>query len=81
MRSRIEPMKKMARQLRRHRQLLLNWIKARDSVSLGAVEGQNNRVKLTFRKSYGFRTLKATEIALYHTMGQLPEKPMTHRFC
>ncbi|MCP4446868.1 MAG: transposase, partial [Myxococcales bacterium] len=41
MRSRIEPMKKMARQLRRHRQLLLNWIKARDSVSLGAVEGQN----------------------------------------
>ncbi|MCP4444628.1 MAG: transposase, partial [Myxococcales bacterium] len=81
MRSRIERMKKMARQLRRHRQLLLNWIKARDSVSLGAVEGQNNRLKLTFRKSYGFRTLKATEIALYHTIGQLPEKPMTHRFC
>ncbi|MCP4448513.1 MAG: transposase [Myxococcales bacterium] len=61
--------------------LLLNWIKARDSVSLGAVEGQNNRLKLTFRRSYGFRTLQATEIALYHTMGQLPEKPMTHRFC
>ena len=81
MRSRIEPMKKMARQLRNHRELLLNWIKARESISLGAVEGLNNRTKLTFRKSYGFRTLKATEIALYHTMGQLPEKPMTHRFC
>ncbi len=26
-----------------------------------SLEGQNNRLKLTFRKSYGFRTLKATE--------------------
>ena len=76
MRSRIEPMKKMARQLRGHRQLLLNWIKAKNSISLGAVEGLNNRLKVVFRKSYGFRTFKATEIALYHTMGRLPEKPM-----
>jgi transposase len=81
MRSRIEPMKKMAKQLRKHRPLLLNWFKARENVSLGAVEGQNNRLKLIVRKSYGFRTLKATEIALYHTMGKLPERPMTHRFC
>ena len=81
MRSRIEPMKKMARQLRKHRELLLNWFKARGSISLGAVEGLNNRLKLTFRKSYGFRTFKATEIALYHTMGDLPEPPTTHRFC
>lgn len=81
MRSRIEPMKKMARQLRKHRDLLLNWFKARGSISLGAVEGLNNRLKLTFRKSYGFRTFKATEIALYHTMGDLPEPPTTHRFC
>ena len=81
MRSRSEPMKKMARQLRSHRQLLLNWFRARDSVSLGAVEGLNIRLKVTFRKSYGFRTLKATEIALDHTMGQLPERPMTHSFC
>jgi len=81
MRSRIEPMKKMARSLREHRQLLLNWFKARSLVSLGAVEGLNNRLKLTLRKSYGFRTFKATEIALYHTLGDLPEPPMTHRFC
>jgi transposase len=81
MRSRIEPMKKMARSLREHRQLLLNWFKARSLVSLGAPEGMNNRLKLTLRKSYGFRTFKATEIALYHTLGDLPEPPMTHRFC
>lgn len=80
MRSRIEPMKKVAKSLRKHRGLLLNWFKARKAVSLGAVEGLNNRVKVTFRKSYGFRTFKATEIALYHNLGALPERPMTHRF-
>lgn len=81
MRSRIEPMKKMARQLRNHRELLLNWFKARGLVSLGAVEGENNRLKLTVRRAYGYRTFRATEIGLYHAMGDLPEPPMTHRFC
>lgn len=81
LRSRIEPMKKMARQLRNHRDLLLNWFKARGLVSLGAVEGQNNRLKLTVRKAFGFRTFRASEIGLYHAMGDLPEPPMTHRFC
>ena len=81
MRSRIEPMKKVARSLRHHRELLLNWFKARNAVSLGAVEGLNNRLKVTFRNSYGFRSFNATEIALYHNLGGLPEPPMTHRFC
>lgn len=81
MRSRIEPMKKMARQLRKHRDLLLNWFRAKGHVSLGAVEGQNNKLKLTVRKAYGYRTFRATEIGLYHAMGELPEPPMTHRFC
>jgi len=81
MRSRIEPMKKIARSLREHRELILNWFRAKGLVSLGAVEGCNNRLKLTIRKAFGFRTFRATEIALYHAMGDLPEPPMTHRFC
>lgn len=81
MRSRIDPMKKMAKQLRKHRPLLLNWFKAKESVSLGAVEGLNNRLKLTVRKSYGFRTLTCTKMALYHAMGDLPEPEFTHKFC
>lgn len=81
MRSRIEPMKKIARSLRNHKPLILNWFRAKGLVSLGAVEGLNNRLKLTVRKAFGFRTLKATEIALYHTMGDLPEPPVAHRFC
>ena len=47
----------------------------------GIVEGLNNKVKLTMRKSYGFKTFKAIEIALYHSLGKLPEPPLiTHRF-
>lgn len=81
MRSRIEPMKKIARSLRKHRPLIMNWFKAREQISLGAVEGLNNKLKVVTRKAYGFRTFNAAETALYHTMGDLPEPPVTHRFC
>jgi hypothetical protein len=33
------------------------------------------------RRAYGFRTFNATEIALYHTLGRLPEPECAHRFC
>jgi len=78
MRSRIEPMKKIARTLRSHR--LLNYFRARKQLSSGVVEGLNNKAKLTMRKSYGFRTFHVTEIALYHALGKLPEPDVAHRF-
>ena len=81
MRSRIEPMKKVARMLRSHRPLLMNWFLAKGALSSGPVEGFNTKAKLTLRKSYGFRTYRAMEIALYHTLGALPEPESTHRFC
>ena len=81
MRSRLDPMKRVARMLRRHRELLLNWFRARGTISAAAVEGLNNKLKLTTRKAYGFRTFRALEIALYHTLGNLPEPKVTHRFC
>ena len=81
MRSKIEPMKKVARMLRAHRELLLNWFRAKKQISAGVVEGFNNKAKLTTRKAYGFRTFKAAEVALYHTLGALPEPETTHRFC
>ena len=56
MRSRIEPMKKMARAHASHRALILNYFRARKQLSSGVVEGLNNKAKLTMRKSYGFRT-------------------------
>jgi transposase len=81
MRSKIEPMKKVARSLREHRDLILNWFQAKGTISAGTVEGLNNKAKLTTRKSYGFRTFEAAEIALYHTLGKLPEPEFTHEFC
>jgi transposase len=80
MRSRIEPMKKIARMLRAHRDLLLNYFKAKKRFSAGAVEGLNNKAKVTMRRSYGFRTFRITELALYHTLGKLPEPALTHEF-
>jgi transposase len=80
MRSKIEPMKKMAKTLRRKRELLLNWFRADGALSSGVVEGFNNKLKLITRKSYGFRTQEAYETALYHNLGALPEPEFTHRF-
>ena len=81
MRSRLEPMKRVARMLRKHEGLLLNWFKAKGELSSGAVEGLNNKIRVVTRRSYGFRTFKAMELALYHTLGKLPEPETTHRFC
>ena len=81
MRSRLEPMKKVARTLRRHRELLLNWFAARDAISAGATEGNNNKLKVITRRSYGFKAFKVLQTALFHTMGDLPEPRATHRFC
>jgi len=80
MRSRIEPMKKIARTLRAHRDLLLNYFKARKEFSSGVVEGLNNKAKVTMRRSYGFRTFRVLELALYHSLGKLPEPELTHEF-
>jgi len=80
MRSRIEPMKKIARTLRTHRALLLNYFKARKQYSSGVIEGLNNKAKVTMRKSYGFRTFRVLELALYHSLGKLPEPELTHEF-
>ncbi|MGE0759164.1 MAG: ISL3 family transposase [Pirellulaceae bacterium] len=81
MRSKLEPMKKIARSLREHEELLLNWFRAKGDISAGIVEGFNNKAKLTMRKSYGFRSADVIKTALYHNLGALPEPKVTHNFC
>jgi transposase len=81
MRSRLEPMKKVASSLQRHRHLILNWFRAGGTISAGVVEGFNGKAKLTTRKAFGFRTPQGIEIALFHVLGRLPEPTFTHRFC
>jgi transposase len=82
LRSRLEPMKKVARTLRDHSGLILNWFLAKKEISSGAVEGMNTNAKLALRKARGFRTYEVLETALYHELGRLPEPAFpTHRFC
>jgi hypothetical protein len=55
-------------------------LRARKEFSSGVIEGLHNKAKVTIRKSYGFRTFRVTELALYHSLGKLPEPELTHRF-
>lgn len=70
-------MKEMARTLRRHRTILLNWFRARGEISNGSVEGMNIKAKLALRKAYGFKSYETIEIALYHQLGKLQEPQRT----
>ena len=81
MRSGLEPLKDVARSLRKHEDLLMNWFEAHGELSAGAVEGLNLKAKLTIRKAFGFRTFEGIETALYHQLGHLPEPKLTHEFC
>lgn len=80
MRSRIDPMKDIAKMLRSHRELILNWFRAKKRFNSGIVEGLNLKWNLTVRKSFGFRTFEALKTASYHQLGELPEPKFTHRF-
>ena len=78
--SRIAPMAQIARTLGRHRDLLLNYFRTGKCFNSGIVEGLNRKVNLAIRKSYGFRTLRITELAIYQQLGNLPTPKFTHRF-
>ena len=81
MKSKLETMKKVAKMLRSHKELILNWFRADGQLSSGPVEGLNNKAKLAIKKAYGFKSLKYLKIALYHQLGGLVEPPLTHGFC
>ncbi len=76
----LPELKKFARTIREHKELVLNYFRAKKEFSSGIVKGFNNKAKLTIRKSYGFRSDKIREIALYHALGDLPLPLSTHRF-
>lgn len=81
MRSKLEPMKKFVKTIRRHQPLMMNWFKAKKAFSSGIVEGLNRKINLVTRKAYGFRSYDVLKIALFHALGDLPEPELTHRFC
>lgn len=80
MRSKIEPMKSVAKTIRNHEDLILNWFEAKGQLHLGAVEGLNNKLKSSIRNSYGVKTFKILEVMLFHRLGDLPTSEDAHKF-
>ena len=78
--SRIEPFKKVAKMLKRHKPLIMNWFVVKGKLSSGVVEALNNNAKVTIRKSYGFRQYETLKYALYHKLGNLPLQEGSHKF-
>lgn len=80
-RKNLKPMVRVAKMLERHRDLLMNYFRARREFSSAVVEGLNNKARVSLAKSYGHRSYDVLEVALYHALANLPEPPLTHKFC
>ncbi len=78
--SKIEPMKKVAKMLKKHELLIMNWFCTKKQYSSGIVEAINNTAKVTMRNAYGFREYKTLKYALFHRLGELPLPKTTHKF-
>lgn len=81
MRSRIEPMKKVARMLPRHEDLLLNYFRAKRQYTNAMVEGMNHRARVSLTRSFGHRSFEVLKLVLYQNLGEPPEPPSSHKFC
>jgi transposase len=80
-RSGITPMVRVADMLVAHKELLLNYFRAKRQFTNAVTEGKNHKARVMLAKAYGHRSYKVLELALYHALGELPEPPRTHRFC
>lgn len=80
-RSKLDPLKKVARTLRRKMTLILNYFTVKSPPSSGIVEGMNRKINLSIRKSYGFRCIETAKSYLLHQFGGLTSLPFTHKFC
>jgi transposase len=73
MRSRIEPMKKVTKMLRRHKQGLLNYTKHR--ITNAAAEGFNSIIQTIKANARGFRSFENFRIRILFFCGKLDLRP------
>jgi transposase len=76
--SRLDPMKKFARMVKRHWHGIIAWVKV--PISNGAVEGMNNNAKAISHRSRGFSSVETFSCMLMHCMGDLPMPELSHSF-
>jgi transposase len=77
----LKPMIRVADMLEKHRDLMLNYFRAKKQFTSAVVEGKNHKARVMLSKSYGHRSYEVLEMALYHALGELPEPPLAHKFC
>ena len=77
----IKPMVRVAAMLENHHDLLLNYFRAKRQYTNAVTEGLNHKARVSLGRAYGHRSYDVMQIAMYHTLAELPEPPLTHRFC
>lgn len=76
--SRLQPLKKFVRLLRKHWDGVLAWVTL--PLSNGAVEGMNNNAKVISHRARGFATYETFACMLMHCMADLPTQELSHSF-
>ena len=76
--SRLEPLKKFVRLVRRHWDGILAWVSM--PISNGAVEGMNNNAKAISHRSRGFSSIETFSCMIMHCMADLPMPELSHSF-
>lgn len=78
MRSRLKPMQKFVKQLRRYWNNVVTYFKV--GITNARVEGLNRKAKVVSTRAYGYKSSKTFALALYHALGQLPLPETIHKF-
>lgn len=72
-RSRLEPIKKMARQCKRHLRNILTYFTHR--ITNGPIEGLNNKIQALVKKAYGYRNIERLKTDILFHLGGLDLYP------
>ena len=74
-RSRLEPMKKVARTIKQHRDGILRWFNSK--IANGLIEGINTLVQAANAKARGYRSLRNLMAIIYLIAGKIDLKLAT----
>ena len=74
-RSRLEPMKKVARTIKQHRDGILRWFDSK--IANGLIEGINSLVQAAKAKARGYRSLRNLVAIIYLIAGKIDLKLAT----
>ncbi|NLF70166.1 MAG: transposase [Candidatus Anammoximicrobium sp.] len=71
---RLGPLKKVARSLREHAPLVMNWLKAREEILAGVLDGLNLKARLSIRKALGFHAFEGIKPLWIINLGIFPNQ-------